>query len=233
MNALQAHNVNIKFLTEKYRLLSPMERIEQFYRDFRQEDILVTSSFGTSSAILLHHVAQVKPNQNIHYIDTTYLFRETHDYKDQLSELLQLNITTITPEKWKNDFTKKDKTYENDPDLCCSVNKVEPLNEVKKDYKIWVSGLMAFQTPFRKSLEIFEKDGDIIKFYPLVDVQPYFARGYFNKYNLPKHPLLEKGYASVGCHHCTAKGENRSGRWTNVKEKTECGLHYVKPKDEE
>lgn len=229
MNAIQGNSVNLKYLVEKYRLLSPMERIVQFYRDFRQEDVLVTSSFGTSSAILLHQIAQVNPTQNIHYIDTTYLFKETHDYKDQLSKLLNLNTITITPEQWKNDFTSKDKTYENDPDLCCSVNKVEPLNEVKKDFKVWVSGLMAFQTPFRKNLDVFEKSGNIIKFYPLIDVQPYFARGYFTKYNLPKHPLLEKGYASVGCTHCTEKGENRSGRWMNVSEKTECGLHYRKP----
>lgn len=228
MNAIQGNNMNLNILAEQYRLLSPLERIRQFYKDFRQKDVLVTSSFGTSSAILLHHIAQVNPTQDIHYIDTRYLFQETHDYKNELAELLGLNIITVTPEDWKNEFTQKDKTWESDPDLCCTVNKVEPLESVKSQHKVWVSGLMAFQTPFRKNLEIFEKAGDIIKFYPLIDVQPYFTRGYFTKHNLPKHPLLEQGYASVGCTHCTAKGENRSGRWLNTKGKTECGLHYRK-----
>lgn len=227
MNSLQAPNLNLKYLNEKYRLLSPIERIVQFYKDFRQEDILVTSSFGTSSAILLHHISQVNPTQDIHFIDTTYLFKETHDYKNQLKEKLGLNIISILPEQWKSDFTTKDITWEKDPNLCCSVNKVEPFDEVKKGFKVWVSGLMAYQTPFRKGLEIFEKDGDIIKFYPIVDVQPYFVRGYFSKYDLPQHPLLAKGYASVGCSHCTDKGENRSGRWINAA-KTECGLHVKK-----
>jgi phosphoadenosine phosphosulfate reductase len=228
MNPLQAPNLNLNYLNEKYRLLSPTERIVQFYKDFRQEDILVTSSFGTSSAILLHLVAQVNPSQDVHFIDTTYLFEETHAYKEALKEKLGVNIISILPDQWKSDFTTQDKTWEKDPNLCCSVNKVEPFDEVKKEYKVWVSGLMAYQTPFRKGLEIFEKDGNIIKFYPIVDVAPYFVRGYFTKYDLPQHPLLAKGYSSVGCKHCTEKGEDRSGRWMNTS-KTECGLHIKKP----
>lgn len=227
MNALQGHNVNLKFLSEKYRLLTPKQRIKSFYEDFRHDDILVTSSFGTSSAILLHGIAQANPKQKIHFIDTTYLFEETHAYKEKLRKQLDLDVINISPEQWKNDFTRTDKTYQKDPDLCCSVNKVEPLARVKKGYKIWVSGLMAYQTPFRRSLELFEKSGDIIKFYPLIDVQPYFARGYYDKFNLPKHPLVAKGYSSVGCTHCTDIGENRSGRWQSSG-KSECGLHVTK-----
>ncbi len=227
MNVITGHNANLKYLNERYRLLSPIERIRQFYLDFRQEDVLITSSFGTSSAVLLHHISKVNPSQDIHFIDTSYLFKETHTYKNELSDRLGLNIIRITPEEWKNDFTKRDQTWNEDPDLCCSVNKVEPLDNVKKGFKVWVSGLLAYQTPFRKNLSLFEKDGDIIKFYPLIDVQPYFVRGYFTKHKLPKHPLIEKGYSSVGCTHCTAKGNNRNGRWTQSG-KTECGLHYKK-----
>ena len=157
----------------------------------------------------------------------TYLFEETHKYKEALAETTGLRIISITPEEWKNEFTRTDRTWEKDPDLCCSVNKVEPLRKIKEKHKAWISGLMAIQTPFRKYLELFEKDGDIIKFYPLIDVGPYFSRGYFTKYNLPQHPLLRHGYASIGCTHCTAKGDDRSGRW-NESGKTECGLHYTK-----
>lgn len=227
MNVMNSHNVNLKFLTEKYRLLSPMERIREFYSDFQQDDVLVTSSFGASSAILLHHIAQINPSQPIHFIDTTYLFEETHRYKDTIAEKLGLQVIGITPEQWKNEFTKSDRTWEKDPDLCCSVNKVEPLKRVRATHKVWISGLMATQTPFRKYLELFEKDGDIIKFYPLIDVGPYFARGYINKYKLPQHPLVRQGFSSIGCTHCTEKGADRSGRWSSSG-KSECGLHYTK-----
>ena len=227
MNAINSHNVNLKYLTEKYRLLSPMERIREFYREFRQEDALVTSSFGSSSAILLHHIAQVNPDQPIHFIDTTYLFEETHQYKEQISRTMGLKVISVQPEPWKNEFTKKDRTWEKDADLCCSVNKVEPLKKIRQEHKIWISGLMAIQTPFRKYLELFEKDGDIIKFYPLIDVGPYFSRGYINKYDLPTHPLVKEGFSSIGCTHCTDKGADRAGRW-NDSGKSECGLHYTK-----
>jgi len=227
MNALQVHNVNLKYLTEKYRLLSPLDRIRHFYKEFRVEDVLVTSSFGTSSAILLHHISRVRKDQLVHFIDTTYLFDQTYQYKNDLSEKLGLTVKIITPEQWKNDFTTKDETWQNDPDLCCSVNKVEPMDRVKASHKLWVSGLMAYQTPFRKGLDLFEKDGDIIKFYPLIDVQPYFVRGYINKYDLPKHPLLKDGFASVGCKQCTDRSTDRSGRW-NASGKSECGLHIRK-----
>lgn len=227
MNALQVHNVNLKYLTEKYRLLTPLQRIREFYAEFHADDVLVTSSFGASSAILLHHIAQVQQAQRVYFIDTRYLFDETYAYVGQLRESLGLDIVTITPEQWKHDFTKSDKTWEKDPDLCCSVNKVEPMDRLKAGYKLWVSGLMAYQTSFRKGLDLFEKDGDTIKFYPLIDVMPYFVRGYFDRHGLPQHPLVKQGYGSIGCRQCTSKSEDRSGRWSNSA-KTECGLHLRK-----
>ena len=83
---------------------------------------------------------------------------------------------------------------------------------------------MAYQTPFRAHLRIFEKQGDIIKFHPLIDITEKEFEGYFEEKQLPKHPLERKGYGSIGCTHCTAIGEGRSGRWKGS-DKTECGLH--------
>ena len=227
MNASHSHIMNLNHLIVKYQGMSPVQRLENLYKDFDEKDVLFTSSMGTSSVVLLHLISKVNPNQKIHFIDTTYLFQETHDYKNKIADKFNLNIETISPEKWKNDFTRNDQTWKTDTDLCCSVNKVEPLNKVKKDYKVWVSGLMAFQTKFRSSLDVFEKTDAILKFYPVIDVSPVFVKTYFERNKLPIHPLLAKGYASVGCTHCTVKGENRNGRWINSK-KTECGLHYSK-----
>jgi phosphoadenosine phosphosulfate reductase len=83
---------------------------------------------------------------------------------------------------------------------------------------------MAYQTDFRKNLRVWEEQGDLMKFHPLIDIEEgeFLYQTGLNK--LPQHPLLDLGFGSVGCTHCTVKGEGRSGRWAD-KEKTECGLH--------
>ena len=216
--------VNYDELNIKYATLSPEQRIVEMFKDFPSEKILFTSSFGTTAAILLHMISKVNPNQKIYFLDTTYHFMETLEYKNQLKELLNLNIVDIKPEDWKNDFTTKDQTWTKDPDLCCSINKVEPLDVIKPNFDLWISGLMSNQTSHRKQLDIFEQKSDITKFYPILDFTAEQAAEYFVKNNLPKHPLESMGYSSIGCAQCTAKGKGREGRWTN-KSKTECGLH--------
>ncbi len=214
--------MDIELLNRKYRPLSPEERIRMLYSDFQK--ILFTSSFGTTSAILLDLFHKVNPNQSVHFLDTTYHFSETFQYKNQLTELLNLNLIEVLPEDWKNKFTREDQTWSKDPDLCCSINKVEPLDKLKPDFEIWVSGLMKTQNAFRKQMNIFEQKENIIKFYPIIDLDEKIVREYILKNNLPEHPLLAHGFASVGCIHCTVKGRGREGRWVN-RSKTECGLH--------
>ena len=216
--------MNIDELNIKYATLTPEERVAELYKDFPPEKVLFTSSFGTTAAILLHMVTKVNPKQIIHFLDTSYHFPETQVYKNLLKEQLHLNVEDVLPETWKNDFTRTDETWKKDPDLCCSINKVEPLDRIKPNYDIWISGLMSSQNTTRKSLNVFEKKDDIIKFYPIIDFQPEDAAAYFETFSLPKHPMEALGYSSIGCTHCTAKGKGREGRWIN-KDKSECGLH--------
>ncbi len=214
--------MNIEDLNKKYRELTPEERIRMLYTDFNS--VLFTSSFGATSAFLLHLFNKVNPQQTVHFLDTTYHFNETLAYKNKLAELLKINVIDVKPEEWKNNFTQQDKTWNSDPDLCCSINKVEPLDKIKPGFQIWVSGLMSSQNAYRESLKIFEEKDGIIKFFPIVDLSEKEAFDYMKKNNLPEHPLLKAGYNSVGCFHCTVAGKGRSGRWIN-KSKTECGLH--------
>lgn len=209
-------------LNKKYLPLSPEERIQMLYKDFSK--ILFTSSFGTTAVYLIHLFNKIKPDETIYFLDTTYHFDETIAYKNQLTSLLNLHVVDIKPEEWKNKFTLKEKTWNTDPDLCCSINKVEPLDNLKPGFEVWVSGLMSTQNKHREGLKVFEQKGDIIKFYPLIDLKEKEVAKYIKKNNLPNHPLLSKGYSSVGCTHCTVEGKGRSGRWIN-KSKTECGLH--------
>jgi phosphoadenosine phosphosulfate reductase len=214
--------MDLKELNERYRVLTPVERIAELYKDF--SSVLYTSSFGTTAVYLIHLFHKVKPGQTIHFLDTTFHFPETLEYKKKLTELLQLKVEDLRGEEWRNKFTRTDQTWIKDPDLCCSVNKVEPLEKIKPQFEVWVSGLMHSQTEHRSKLNIFELRNGIIKFYPIIDVTETQAEAYISEHRLPEHPLKFSGYSSIGCIHCTTKGKAREGRWID-KSKTECGLH--------
>ncbi len=215
---------DIAALNARHKTLHFEERLGLLYKDFAPEEVLVTSSFAATSAYFLHIISRIQPRQKIAFINTGYHFPETLEYKKFLSEKFGLESFDVSAEDWKHQFTVKDKTYENDPDFCCSINKVEPLDAIKPSYKIWMSSLMHWQTDHRADLQIFEERRGIIKFNPMIDVTREQRDAYIREHDLPFHPLVAQGYSSIGCTHCTVKGEGRSGRWVD-KPKTECGLH--------
>jgi phosphoadenosine phosphosulfate reductase len=214
----------IDLLNERYKKLTVEQRIEELYKDFDKKEIMLTSSFAATSAFLLHLFSKINPNQIIYFINTGYHFKDTLTYKEKLTSLYNLTVEDVTAEKWEHDFTTKDETWKKDPDLCCSINKVKPLELIKEKFTVWVSGLMEWQSDYRATLNIFEERGGILKFYPLVDVTKEQRDEYIKNHQLPFHPLVAKGYSSIGCEHCTVPGDDREGRWNNSP-KTECGLH--------
>lgn len=214
----------IKNLNKKYQPLGIHERIREIYTDFDVSEIMLTSSFAATSAFLLRLFSEVNKDQEVFFIDTGYHFDETLKYKKKLTDLYGLNVKSLRAIKEEHDFTTKDETWRKNPDFCCSINKVKPLDLIKKKYNLWVSGLMEWQSDHRSSLNIFEMRGEILKFYPLLDVTKEERDEYIRKHDLPFHPLVAKGYSSIGCSHCTIPGDDRSGRWNN-NPKTECGLH--------
>jgi len=214
----------LQALNERYRSLTVEQRIQRVYEDFERDDIMLTSSFAATSAYFLHVFSRHAPWQKVYFIDTGYHFPETLAYRELLIKRFHLQVVDIRAEDWKHEFTKNDETYKKDPDFCCSINKVEPLFEIKSNYKVWASGLMRWQTEHRSTLDVFEERNGIIKFYPLIDVTREERDAYIKEHDLPFHPLVAKGYMSIGCTHCTVPGQDRSGRWNNSP-KTECGLH--------
>lgn len=214
----------IKSLNKKYRKLTPIERVTELYQDFQQDEVMLTSSFAATSAFLLKLFSDVNKTQRIYFIDTGYHFKETLIYKDYLTPLYDLNVKNVTADAWKHEFTSKDQTWSKDPNMCCTINKVEPLEGLKKLYSVWVSGLMEWQSNHRSSLDIFEQRNGILKFYPLLDISRKERDNFIKDHHLPFHPLISKGYYSIGCTHCTLPGKGREGRWNNSP-KTECGLH--------
>lgn len=211
-------------LNARYAPLDFEQRIRLLYREFDVDKVLVTSSFAATSAYFLHLISRIEPRQKFAFIDTGFHFPETLAYRDYLVELFKLDVFSLRAEDWKHQFTVDDKTYERDPDFCCAINKVEPLDAVKPNYHIWVSSLMRSDTEHRAQLDIFEVRKGIVKFNPMIDVTHEARDAYIREHALPFHPLVAKGYQSIGCIHCTVPGEGRSGRWVG-KPKTECGLH--------
>lgn len=214
----------IKELNEIFRPLTPEQRIAELYKHFTLDEVMLTSSFAATSAYLLHIFSVHRPEQEVLFIDTGYHFEETLIYKDYLTKVYGLKTRDVRAEEWKHEFTTTDETWTKDPDYCCTINKVEPLDALKENHKIWISGLMSWQSDHRATLDIFEERGGIIKFYPLLDVTQEEREAYVKEHLLPFHPLQSKGYFSIGCKHCTQPGKGRDGRWNN-NPKTECGLH--------
>lgn len=215
---------DLEALNARYAPLDFEQRIRQLYQDFDPAKVLVTSSFAATSAYFLHIISTIRPDQKIAFIDTGYHFRETLTYKQYLIDLFRLETFDVKAEDFKHVFTQTDKTYERDPDYCCSINKVEPLDLIKPQYDVWVSSLMTWQTDHRSTMRVFEERRGIIKFNPMLDVTRAERDAYIAAHHLPFHPLVRHGYSSIGCTHCTVKGDGRSGRWVG-KPKTECGLH--------
>ncbi|MEY8829048.1 phosphoadenylyl-sulfate reductase [Sedimentitalea sp. XS_ASV28] len=197
--------------------------------------IALVSSFGAESVVLLHMAAVTDRATPVLFIDTEMLFTETLVYQSEVSERLGLSNVQIIR---ADDITARDpdgSLHRRDTDACCALRKTEPLNRALASYDGWITGRKRFQSGTRAALEFFEvEDGTgRIKVNPLAHWAPEDVRAYMEENRLPRHPLVAKGYPSIGCAPCTspvAKGEDpRAGRWRN-QEKDECGIHFVNGK---
>lgn len=216
--------MDLNALNDYFTPLSPISRLRELYTYFDEEEVLFTSSFGTSSAYLLHLVSRFRPSQPVYFINTRFHFEETLQYKLSLGEQLGLNVLDVKPQEEDHEEALSKELWKKNPNLCCVLNKVLPLEAIKAEHRVWISGVMSHQTKHRKNLKVFEKQGAIIKFHPLIDYTEQDFKQYLEFFDLPPHPLQAQGYDSIGCTHCTAKGKGRSGRWQG-QAKTECGLH--------
>ncbi len=223
-NSLGLSRESLEDLNRAYRPLDFEARIRRLYSDFQPDKILVTSSFAATSAYFLHIISRIRPTQVVHFINTGFHFEATLAYRDFLIERLGLTVKDISPDPHHHAYAVNERLWEKDPDLCCAANKVNPLEEVKDAYHVWVSSLMGWQTEHRAGLQIFEERRGIIKFNPMIDVSREARDHYIATHDLPFHPMVQDGYASIGCTHCTVRGEGRAGRWQG-RAKTECGLH--------
>ncbi len=229
------HSINVERLNEEFEIRKPQEIIAWAIKEFAPK-IAMSSSFGPESGVLLHMVSRVDPNTPVLFLETGYHFPETLAYKKQLAELFGLkNVVDLKADPERRAKLVADHggvPYEKNPDLCCEINKVEPLDAAMKGYEAWISGIRRHQTDFRKSIRIVELyEGGMYKISPLANFTSRDAWWYLKEHQIPQHPLYEKGYLSIGCWPCTrpiqAGDDERSGRWAG-KSKKECGIHTFK-----
>lgn len=194
--------------------------------------IALVSSFGAESAVLLHLVAQVAPTTPVIFIDTGKHFAQTLSYRRKLARDLGLvDVRDIRPRP--EAVAAADPVgdlWRRDPDACCTLRKVVPLEAALEGFDAWITGRKQFHGGLRAALPVFEAAEPFIKVNPLARWRKADLEAYAARHGLPPHPLVEQGYPSIGCWPCThpaAPGEDaRAGRWRGAA-KTECGIHLI------
>ncbi|MDF7673200.1 phosphoadenylyl-sulfate reductase [Acetobacteraceae bacterium ESL0709] len=197
--------------------------------------VAVISSFGAESAVLLALVADIDSSVPVYFLDTKRHFPETLSYRDELVRFLGLrNLRILSPSSQAlKDRDPQDQLAAFDPDACCALRKVEPLETVLPEFDLWITGRKRMQSHTRAALPIIEPQEDgTVKINPLAGWQARDIAAFMEERQLPSHPLVAQGYLSIGCAPCTrAVGEgedSRAGRWSG-KVKMECGIHRPVP----
>lgn len=195
--------------------------------------VIATSSFGIQSVVALKLVTQVDPGIPIIFIDTGYLFRETYQYANQLTESLNLNLhcycPRITPAHREAIHGREWEEGENGLNAYLEACKIEPMRRAIAELqpKLWISGLRRTQSDTRQSKCVLEEVDGILKLYPIIDWSDQAVEQFIQKHGLPRHPLESEGFVSVGDWHSTTKlgmgMREQDTRFGGLKR--ECGLH--------
>ena len=221
---------SIAQLSDEFESRTPQEILTWAISEFWPQ-IAMSSSFQTQSMPLLHMVTQIRRDVLIFFLDTGYHFWDTLIFRERIASEWKLNVLDLYRDTRWDVFARQNTRSLplEDPDLCCFLHKVQPMQKALQDLKAWISGIRRDQTPARAKARILELQEDgLLKVNPLLNWTKADVDAYIKQHDLPAHPLLEKGYRSIGCAPCTlAIGQNddeRAGRWAG-RGKTECGLH--------
>jgi phosphoadenosine phosphosulfate reductase len=228
-------------LAARFGSLSSADLLRAMTREFPHGKLALVSSFGTESAVLLHMVATIDRTLPVIFLETGKLFAETMMYRDLLLNRLRLaDVRSITPAaEHIAEYDPDGTLFERDPDLCCAIRKTMPLDNALEGVQAWITGRKRAQGGLRGSIQPVETGpegpgpGGRIVVNPLYDWTRADLDAYFERHRLPRHPLEEQGYRSIGCATCTLRVEagdpERAGRWAGTG-KTECGIHLPRQK---
>ena len=209
----------------------PEETLLWAFEEF-QGAVTIATGFGAEGVVLIDMAVRINPRVEVFFLDTAFLFPETHELRRRIEDRYQIEVRVFsaetTPEQQELRFGAK--LWSTNPDLCCRLRKLEPLKDALKGRRAWITAIRQDQTLERSNARVVEWDYQwrLVKINPLVrwnysQVWEYIARN-----DVPYNPLHDRGYPSIGCTHCTQPvrdGDNqRAGRWAG-REKKECGMH--------
>jgi phosphoadenosine phosphosulfate reductase len=232
-------NLDLPSLNQLFEKSDPARVVEWAGATFG-DGLVMSSSFGAESALLLHMATRVKPNIKVIYVNTGYLFPETHAFMEQLRLRLNLNVwiyrTRNDPIAWLRTHGEPDPSYRNDVNACCAANKNEPFDRAMKELapKAWLRGIRRNQAATRADRQFIEwtSRSNCYAVSPLLNWTSREIYGYMKAHDLPFHPLMDKGYLSIGCNPktctqpITAGDDPRAGRWAG-QAKVECGINMT------
>lgn len=194
--------------------------------------VAIASSFGAEDVVLIDIASRVRKDVRIFTLDTDFLFPETYDLIGRISSRYGVHVDRVRPELGPEQQAERhgEALWSREPDQCCDLRKVQPLQKALFGLHAWVTGVRRQQSPTRAHTKKIESDHrfGLVKLNPLADWTSENVWDYIRRYDVPFNPLHQQGYRSIGCTHCTrpvAEGEDeRAGRWAGFN-KTECGLH--------
>lgn len=197
----------------------PEEIIVEAIERFGEERLALAASWQKETAVLVDLVTKLAPGARIFTLDTGELFPETYETWRRVEERYGIEV-----EAWRGDWVPG--LWASDPDRCCFLRKLQPLERALEGADCWISGVRRDQSPDRADtaeLDWDERHG-LWKANPLATWTERDVWAYVARHDLPYNPLHDQGYSSIGCTHCTLPGVGREGRWAGL-DKTECGLH--------
>lgn len=238
--SLISDKLDLAALNQMFETAQPSRIVEWAAAQFGDE-LVMSSSFGAESAALLHMASQAKPGIRVIFVDTGYLFPETHAFMEQMRLRLDLNVWTYRtrndPIAYLHKAGEENPTWRQNIDACCAANKNEPFDRAMKELapRAWLRGVRRDQAETRNQMQFIEWSPrfNCHAVSPLLGWSSREVHAYLKAHDLPYHPLWEKGYASIGCNplSCTrpvGAGEHpRSGRWAG-QDKIECGINVTK-----
>jgi phosphoadenosine phosphosulfate reductase len=191
--------------------------------------VSLACSFQKEESVLLDMLFAIEPHARVFALDTHVLFPETYAVWREVERRYSTSVEVYEgPSLGRQAATHGDALWERNPSLCCAIRKVAPLGRALSDLDAWITGLRRDQSPTRADAPKvgWDEQHELWKANPLADWDDERCRAYIEERGLPYNELHDRGYASIGCTHCTLPGSGREGRWMGL-DKTECGLHVV------
>jgi phosphoadenosine phosphosulfate reductase len=222
---------DLQGISNEFETASPEDVLRWAIDEFAP-DVALATGFGVEGCVLVSMLSVISPASPIFYLDTDLLFPETYTLRDQLEARYGVHFERRATILSVSDQAVQygERLWERDPDLCCRLRKVEPLREMLKELRAWVTAIRRDQSPVRANIGVVEWDDKfgLVKINPLARWSARDVWNYVAKHDVPYNPLHDLGYPSIGCVPCTTPvqiGEvSRAGRWRGTF-KSECGIH--------